>query len=170
MHTNQFIFFAAMAVCENGLAQNKQCNDFRYRLDNEVECSRPENAGTSMSNPAKLAVTPVEVSEDLAGRIYKDNQSGLIGNLKDPDSAKFRKIRVAKLEYFGTQKTLICGEINSKNSYGGYGGFEVFLFDGNIMRIGQGKFPSRQQINGIVFNLEAVSQYCFEKGTTLVFL
>jgi hypothetical protein len=43
--------------------------------------------------------------------------------LKDPDSAKFRNMRFVK--YNG--RTVVCGEVNSKNSYGGYVGFENFV-------------------------------------------
>lgn len=42
--------------------------------------------------------------------------------LKDPGSAQFRNVRVAQ---FGPGK-VVCGEINGKNSYGGYVGFRSF--------------------------------------------
>lgn len=42
-------------------------------------------------------------------------------DLKDPDSAKFREIL--------STKERICGQINSKNSYGGYVGFKRFIHD-----------------------------------------
>ena len=41
--------------------------------------------------------------------------------LKDPESAQFRKFRkVSDGE--------ICGEVNAKNSYGGYTGFSAFIY------------------------------------------
>ncbi|MGP1517355.1 MAG: hypothetical protein ACTTJV_07010 [Ottowia sp.] len=42
--------------------------------------------------------------------------------LKDPDSAKFRKIT---MQDFSGGK-VVCGYVNSKNSYGGYNGFTKF--------------------------------------------
>jgi hypothetical protein len=53
----------------------------------------------------------------------------LIGDLKDPDS---RKVTFGLTPYGG----LACGEVNAKNSYGGYTGAQPFyaIFDasGNI--------------------------------------
>ena len=44
-------------------------------------------------------------------------------DLKDPDSAKFRNL----FKYTNARGfTVVCGEINSKNSYGAYAGFERF--------------------------------------------
>lgn len=40
-------------------------------------------------------------------------------DFKDPDSAKFRNIRVVR----GS----VCGEVNAKNSYGGYVGYKRFV-------------------------------------------
>jgi len=42
-------------------------------------------------------------------------------DLKDPESAKYR-------ELYSTEERL-CGQINSKNSYGGYVGFRRFIHD-----------------------------------------
>lgn len=43
--------------------------------------------------------------------------------LKDPLSAQFRKVRVVP---YGNGK-VVCGEVNGKNSYGGYVGFKPFV-------------------------------------------
>jgi hypothetical protein len=44
-------------------------------------------------------------------------------DLKDPDSAKFRN----RFEYTNSRGfTVVCGEINAKNSYGAYAGFQRF--------------------------------------------
>lgn len=40
-------------------------------------------------------------------------------DLKDPDSAKFRNVRVIR--------GVVCGEINAKNALGAYTGFKRFL-------------------------------------------
>ena len=61
--------------------------------------------------------------------------------LKDPASAQFRNVHIS-------EKGFACGEINAKNSYGGYNGFtaffvnqetgEVFLYDQNQNWRGKG--------------------------------
>lgn len=50
-------------------------------------------------------------------------------NLKDPDSAKFRFVRLAKLEDAKDKSTnsIVCGQINSKNGFGAYTGFTRFI-------------------------------------------
>jgi hypothetical protein len=46
----------------------------------------------------------------------------LAERLKDPDSAKFTKLRVAN----NNGQQLVCGSVNAKNSYGGYVGAKDF--------------------------------------------
>ncbi|QFU25272.1 hypothetical protein FS418_11180 [Shewanella sp. YLB-09] len=49
--------------------------------------------------------------------------------LKDPNSAEFRNV------YFhrGSDNIPVtCGEVNSKNSFGGYGGFQKFVSGGTL--------------------------------------
>jgi hypothetical protein len=44
--------------------------------------------------------------------------------LKDPDSAQFRNVK----EFTGP----VCGEVNSKNGFGGYVGFSKFIVVGSF--------------------------------------
>lgn len=48
--------------------------------------------------------------------------------LKDPESAKFQNVTVHR--YSG--HAVACGEVNAKNGFGGYGGFEEFLYVGGV--------------------------------------
>ena len=60
---------------------------------------------------------------DTAKQIITDN-------LKDPNSANFRDINVYHLTNKNTNETKIsavCGEVNARNSYGGYAGFKKFV-------------------------------------------
>lgn len=47
-------------------------------------------------------------------------------HLKDADSAKFRMIKHGVPDGSSSARDL-CGEVNSKNSYGAYSGYEPFL-------------------------------------------
>ena len=64
------------------------------------------------------------------------------GALKDPESATFRNLR---LVYFG-EGNVVCGEVNGKNSYGGYVGYKSFVagISGVTIEATTGKF---QEIN-----------------------
>lgn len=45
--------------------------------------------------------------------------------LKDAESARFRAIKQGNLESEGSWR--VCGEVNAKNSFGAYEGFQPFL-------------------------------------------
>jgi hypothetical protein len=49
-------------------------------------------------------------------------KTGMMDKLKDPDSAKFKNLSISK-----KYPWIICGEVNAKNSYGGYVGYERFI-------------------------------------------
>ncbi len=51
-------------------------------------------------------------------------QAAVIYILKDPQSAQFRNVHVGTEDF-----KPVRGEVNSKNSYGGYIGFKKFYFD-----------------------------------------
>jgi hypothetical protein len=56
--------------------------------------------------------------------------------LRDPGSAQFRNIRVITT-ILGTKK--VCGEVNAKNGFGGYGGFKPFVFYGRAAIASDGR-------------------------------
>ena len=58
-------------------------------------------------------------------------------SLKDPDSAKFRGVKLK----WGT----VCGEVNAKNSYGGYAGYRRFYaIDGTDVHMEETRFSEAQ--------------------------
>jgi len=76
-------------------------------------------ASTSYIDPPQAPGTPYPLTP---AQIEK-TKSVVGGTLKDPFSAQFKDIRaVSKAGSIN-----ICGEVNSKNSYGGYVGFTPFL-------------------------------------------
>ena len=66
-----------------------------------------------------LAVIFAPVIRERLSNIGNDNWKRSVASLMvDPDSTKFRNTRKSTLGY--------CGEINSKNKFGGYVGFKRF--------------------------------------------
>lgn len=63
-------------------------------------------------------------------RPYSEAEKAVRYQLKDGDSAKFRNERRCGAS------DIITGEVNSKNSYGAYAGFEAFYFRGGLVEIG----------------------------------
>ncbi|MAR55992.1 MAG: hypothetical protein CMM93_02310 [Rickettsiales bacterium] len=81
---------------------------------------------------------PAYAADNADDFIYL-TKKGLEKRLKDPDSAEYRNVR-----YNGGQPhSAVCGEVNSKNSYGGYTGFVPFFGVGDAVFMpsdGKGEF------------------------------
>ena len=58
---------------------------------------------------------------------YKE---AIADKMKDPDSVKFRRMKFYKPIKDGHQITVLCGELNAKNSLGGYVGYDDFVSNG----------------------------------------
>ena len=58
-------------------------------------------------------------TEGLTKKQITAIQDAVREELKDPESAKFRKLKA-------TDGNSFCGQVNAKNSYGGYTGFRTF--------------------------------------------
>ena len=77
----------------------------------------------------------------------------LADNLKDPVSALFRDVRLRKtIGRDGTEYISVCGQVNSKNSYGGMSGFHWFTLAADSVYVGgPGQIINADQIctNGL---------------------
>jgi len=71
-------------------------------------------------------------------------------SLTDPDSAKFREVFVAP------NQVAVCGDVNAKNSFGGYTGFRKFIYSSSKQGIdGDGSYFVEARwkdrcINGVI--------------------
>ena len=74
--------------------------------------SKPDVEEAAIEQTASAQAIDVEQIK-LAGMAYVTDQ------LRDPDSARFRNV-----EY---REPFLCGEVNGKNGFGGYSGFERFI-------------------------------------------
>jgi hypothetical protein len=66
--------------------------------------------------------TPAQVAEENAKSHAIGLMRGLKASLKDPESAKFGRITI------DAKGALLCGEVNAKNSFGGYTGMDTFAY------------------------------------------
>lgn len=82
-----------------------------------VACAAP----TPPAPPAP-AVEPLPAAT-LSKEEIAAVQNGIKRKLKDPDSAKFGAMNAGRL----TDRTVVCGWVNAKNSYGGYTGMEPYI-------------------------------------------
>ncbi|WFC43183.1 hypothetical protein [Pseudoxanthomonas sp. SE1] len=80
-----------------------------------------------------LALAGCAVSEEE--RFQDQAQRDIRASLKDPKSAEFRNLSVNP-GLSGVR--VVCGEVNSRNSFGGYTGFRPFVYWPGELAISQG--------------------------------
>jgi len=56
---------------------------------------------------------------------FADAEKNISQQMKDPLSTEFQNLRIIKSN---EGKVFVCGEVNAKNSYGGYEGFRQFAY------------------------------------------
>ena len=66
-----------------------------------------------------------KLPEQAEKNFIAEVETSVKSQLKDADSAKFQY----SLNEIFMHQNLVCGEVNAKNSFGGYGGFNDFIYD-----------------------------------------
>lgn len=96
----------------------------------------------------KAAEVAAQAQPDVVDQQERDElwvihmESKVRERLKDPDSAKFRKSQT----FHGGGVPVVCGEVNSKNSFGGMGGFQRFVAAGEIIALDEQVEGGIQQV------------------------
>jgi hypothetical protein len=85
-----------------------------------LECLKAANERPSPASPSAATIPP---APGLYDDFVRKAKAMLLRDLKDPDSARFRSLFVAR------QATVLCGEVNARSTYGGLTGFERFYVD-----------------------------------------
>lgn len=77
-------------------------------------------------------------------------QKAVANALKDPNAAQFRNVRLVGY----LDGSVICGEVNGKNSYGGYIGFSPFVASTNAVQLYDldNKYPDIQSASNAGIN------------------
>jgi hypothetical protein len=88
-------------------------------------CAAPQ----SQSSRLIALTTEVVEMEYVAFSQFEDDelseriQGNVISKLRDPDSAQFRDLRLVRTDTMA----YLCGQVNSRNAFGGYTGFQLFF-------------------------------------------
>lgn len=94
------------------------------------------SAGPALAGPdlkkAELFDQYAKVEVDDADRLAQA-RSALSNLLNDPFSAQYRNVGI----YTSAWGTVLCGEVNAKNQYGGYGGYRRFVAAGRLAYVEQ---------------------------------
>lgn len=83
--------------------------------------------------------------------VVEDAKAAVKSILKDPLSVQFRDIKV-------NSAGDVCGQYNAKNSYGGYGGFEDFMYDKEtktLLNIIKKKWENEKSVRNDLLNKSA---------------
>jgi Domain of unknown function (DUF4124) len=137
---------------------DRSFEDLRKRLE---EDRKPGG----LLNPLDMPFTPLSIDNiDAIRRTFEELKPRIVYNLKDPSSAIFRHVRAVRVEYAGEKKTCYCGQINAKNSYGGYGGYEPFFVDNEKVEIGEEHINTDKEIGDKWYKFGYVIKYCFLQG------
>lgn len=111
-----------------------------------VESGEIEEAGTPgrmfSKERLKQAVAARKAREESFARIVAGDYSAFVkqakeaitSRFKDPESARFRGLYLSQKEL-----PTLCGEVNAKNSYGGYVGYRGFFYNTVSAYIDDGK-------------------------------
>lgn len=104
------------------------CDDSMDRID---------YTDTELSTDPNVRAAAAQLAREAAERREKDElwsihmQDRVREQLKDPDSAVFRNART----YHGGGAPVVCGEVNSRNSFGGMSGYQRFVAAGSVIAL-----------------------------------
>jgi hypothetical protein len=118
---------------------------------------RQEEEEQAKNEAARVALCKKTKTRALTAKEKRSISAQVKDLLKDPDSAKFKWMRL-----YGTSEVeTYCGLVNAKNSYGGYTGYSIFT---TILVKGQAK--SSILDDGETGTLAALcKEYCYEDFT-----
>jgi hypothetical protein len=86
-------------------------------------------AGCSGSESASASDQFADTGRQFAWN--ERGQNAIKSKLKDPESALFRNVKF----HSSGGIPVTCGEVNAKNGFGGYSGFERFIAAGDTLQV-----------------------------------
>lgn len=93
-------------ACEKRIISSIVTSDNMTGICNDIGLSQKENS------QLKIKFT----------KQAKSKLESIKSQFKDPDSVKLKNLKLSE------SGLVICGDVNAKNSYGGYGGFKRFYY------------------------------------------
>lgn len=105
-----------------------------WRIGLSVVAALAVSSAAVAQSPLALLTVPQRADGEAqvakAGRLLADT-------LRDTSSAKFRSVFLQKsIGKDGKEYVSVCGEVNSKNGYGGMSGFHKFMLVGDSVYVG----------------------------------
>ena len=92
-----------------------------------VSASNPVSTPTEPAKPLSPAENKAQHEKWFGAETIVAAQQAVRNSLKDPDSAQFKGVYANYTDEFDV---VACGQVNSKNTFGGYTGFKRFVSSG----------------------------------------
>lgn len=73
---------------------------------------------------AALAMTP----DEAIGAAIHNAKSAVEQRLRDSGSVRYRNVGVYRPNASNPYPQVVCGEVNARNGFGGYTGYEIFVW------------------------------------------
>lgn len=111
----------------------------------QVDCSKMSPAEVRMvddvTTTCKKKAAPS--AAETRGKAAKEAKALIADTFKDPTTVQFRNLKIT------ADGQVVCGEVNAKNSYGGYNGFKAFyaVWQSGVVRVDGGELYSNDMFN-----------------------
>src|SRR5262245_45344149 len=91
------------------------------------------NVTSAALTPAIEPSGPPPTASLSDAELFKRARTAVVANLKDPDSVRFgsKFERLKHATRAGEPYEIVCGQVNARNSFGGYTGMTVFAWTSN---------------------------------------
>jgi hypothetical protein len=130
------------------------------------------NVTTANVPPPVEPTGPPPTAQVPDKELFKQARQAVLASLKDPESARFgpKFERRKHSTRSGQPYEMVCGEVNSKNSFGGYGGMKMFVWiasdlGGSLPRVRMAE-PDPQSLLPDI-NIQVTKTLCLgETGST----
>lgn len=141
--------------------QEAPCAD--SHVAKEVKISTSPAATSSMGR--QMPLVPVPLDPEVARKIAAADMLIAKNRLKDPDSAKFDGVRVFAFKAMGNTIEMTCGNLNAKNSYGGYVGSKPFwVYEGIFTETFDHYYPKDKSLTYLMGKIQTA---CLTEGMAI---
>jgi hypothetical protein len=131
--------------------QEAACDSRSSANSINVGSSPPATSNAETSRAKQLPVKAIAVSNTQMALEVGPALQIARASMKDPDSMKTQGVRVFAFEALGRKFVMTCGEINAKNSFGGYTGFKPFwIYDGVFTQTFNHFLPTQQKLEWLM--------------------
>lgn len=110
-----------------------------------------------------LALASCQWLPGTDANLIEQAKKKVAAELRDPASAQFREVHTAPQK--GRSTPAVCGEVNGRNAYGGYAGFQKFYVLGDEVRLdpGEGLGSLEDTTSALAFSTDHMT-VCFLEG------